>query len=155
MKKHFTVISIVAAMLAIVYFYRYKIEYYPNIQRGDTKHSIELKYGMGSIVNQTDGGENFLYWPNKGFAVFFHPLYRRQHEAVDKEQWVVTDVFIPTQNKVEPKDFPVDSVLSFDKLLDVSKLSYGSDVKIQIQKDNSGRNEAIIMRFEDNSSDYD
>jgi hypothetical protein len=75
--------------------------------------------GSPLVVDQSDGGHTFFYWPDSGIGVFCHPHYRGQYQRERQRDWVVTSIFVPLQTTVQPKIPPVepDTRIAFKKLL--------------------------------------
>jgi len=66
--------------------------------------------GTPSTVPQRDSANTFFYWPEKGVAVFCHPLYLGQFKSRNRQNWTVTSILIPVRRIVRPSIPPVDSL---------------------------------------------
>jgi hypothetical protein len=75
--------------------------------------------GQPSTVTQSDGGNTFFYWQDRGIAVFCHPLYQGQYDRRKRPDWIVTSIFVPLQTNLHPRIPPVhyDTRITFTRLL--------------------------------------
>jgi hypothetical protein len=75
--------------------------------------------GNPAVIEQKDKGNTFFYWPDRGVAVFCHPLFHKQYEHKNREDWAVTAILVPLTNVVHPRIPPVerDARIAFSKLL--------------------------------------
>jgi hypothetical protein len=83
----------------------------------------EAVLGKPETVPQKDGGTTFFYWPDRGIAVFTHPLYERQAEHKDRGERTVTSVILPLRKSFHPSFLPVEDevVVRFDQLMDLRR----------------------------------
>ncbi len=65
--------------------------------------------GIPDEVDQIDSAHTFFYWPNKGIAIFCHPLYNGQYKNKPKEAWNATSIFVVANTNEFPDIRPVKS----------------------------------------------
>lgn len=101
------------------------MESYPALGMGiyEDLSQWEAVLGEPQTVPQADGGTTFFYWPQRGIAVFTHPLYEGQFDGKEKEEWKVTSVILPLRKSFHPSFLPVEDevVVRFDQLMDLRR----------------------------------
>jgi hypothetical protein len=101
------------------------LDRYPDLGSGiyEKLSRWEEVLGEPETVPQADGGTTFFYWPERGIAVFTHPLYEGQYRGKEQEERTVTSVILPLRKSFRPGFLPVEDevVVRFDQLLDTRR----------------------------------
>ena len=109
---------------------RVVVERYPGLGSGiyEDLATWEAALGQPHTVYQSDGGQTFFYWPERGVAVFTHPQYEGQYRRRPLLRREVTSVIIPLRQSFHPYFLPVPkgTTIRFDHLLDLDSASWRS-----------------------------
>jgi hypothetical protein len=117
--------------------------------------------GHPAIIEQKDEGNTFFYWPDRGIAVFCHPLFRKQYEHKKREDWVVTTILVPLTNTVHPRLPPVENNarIRFSKLLiyysEVMQLRWDTKSNVKLNTDNGIVESLEIQKSDSLLTEYD
>jgi len=91
--------------------------------------------GPSRTIEQADGGTTIHCWPEKGIAVFTHPLYEGQYRGTPERKRKVTSIIIPLRRSIRPDFLPIGEGVSLelDRLLDLGDYpSHLADLAPQI-----------------------